>query len=146
MLTSKQRAALRAEANTLAVTLIVGKGGVTESLLEETRTQLAARELIKGKVLESALMTAREVCDAICEETGADGVQCVGSKFVFYKKSEKLAQEAAEKARAVRKKASNPVRRGAQERRKQAKEARERRNEYFRQSAIQAAIDRRKGE
>ena len=146
MLTSKQRAALRAEANTLAVTLIVGKGGVTEQVLEETRTQIAARELIKGKVLESALMSAREVCDEICEATGADGVQCVGSKFVIYKKSEKLAQEAAEKARAEKKKASNPVRRGAQERRRQAKEERERRNEYFRQSAIQAAIDRRKGE
>ena len=37
------------------------------------------------------------------------------------------------------------VRRGAQERRRQAKEMREKRNEYFRQAAIQAAIDRRNG-
>lgn len=145
MLTSKQRADLRSEANTLETTLMVGKGGVTESVLTEAKTQLEARELVKGRVLESALMTAREVCDAICEGIGADGVQCVGSKFVIYKRSEKKAQEAARQARALQKKNANPVRRGAQERRRQAKEERERRNEYFRQAAIEAAIERRKG-
>lgn len=145
MLTSKQRSDLRSEANTLETTLMVGKGGVTESVISEASTQLEARELVKGRVLESALLSAREVSDALCEALNADGIQCVGSKFVIYKKSEKKAQEAAQKARAIQKKASNPVRRGAQERRKKAKEAREKRNEYFRQAAIQAAIDRRNG-
>ena len=144
MLTSKQRADLRSEANTLDTTLMVGKGGVTQSVLDEAKTQLEARELVKGRVLESALLTAREACDAICEGTGADGVQCVGSKFVIYKKSEKLAQEAAAQARRTQKKAANPVRRGAQERRKRAHEERERRNEYFRQAAIEAAIEKRR--
>lgn len=145
MLTSKQRAELRSEANTLETTLMVGKGGVTENVLAEAKTQLDARELVKGRVLETALMTAREVSDEICEALGADGVQCVGSKFVIYRRSEKKAQEAAKAARAEMKKKANPVRRGAQERRKKAREERERRNEYFRQSAIQAAIERRKG-
>lgn len=145
MLTSKQRSDLRSEANTLETTLMVGKGGVTESVISEAATQLEARELVKGRVLESALLSAREVSDAICEALNAEGIQCVGSKFVIYKKSEKKAQEAAQKARAIQKKASNPVRRGAQERRKKAKEAREKRNEYFRQAAIQAAIERRNG-
>lgn len=145
MLTSKQRAELRAEANTLETTLMVGKGGITESVISEAATQLEARELIKGRVLEASLLTAREACDALCEALRADGIQCVGSKFVLYKKSEKKAQEAARQARALQKKNANPVRRGAQERRKQAKEMREKRNEYFRQAAIQAAIDRRTG-
>lgn len=143
MLTTKQRAELRAEANGLDTTLMVGKGGVTENVLAEAVTQLEARELVKGRVLETALLTAREVSDAICAATGADGVQCVGSKFVIYKRSEKKAQEAARQARAEKKKNANPVRRGAQERRRKAKEAREKRNEYFRQAAIQAAIERR---
>lgn len=145
MLTSKQRADLRAEANTLETTLMVGKGGITENVIAEAATQLEARELVKGRVLESAFLTAREACDALCEALQADGIQCVGSKFVIYKKSEKKAQEAARQARALQKKNANPVRRGAQERRRQAKEAREKRNEYFRQAAIQAAIDRRTG-
>ena len=143
MLTSKQRAELRSQANDLETTLMVGKGGVTENVLLEAKNQLEARELVKGRVLETAFMAAREVSDAICEELGADGIQCVGSKFVIYKKSEKKAQEAARQARLLKKKNANPVRRGAQERRRQAKEAREKRNEYFRQSAIQAAIERR---
>ena len=145
MLTSKQRAALRSEANTLETTLMVGKGGITENVIAEAATQLEARELVKGRVLEAALLTAREACDALCEALHAEGVQCVGSKFVLYKKSEKKAQETARQARALQKKNANPVRRGAQERRRQAKEAREKRNEYFRQAAIQAAIDRRTG-
>ena len=143
MLTSKQRADLRAQANDLDTTLMVGKGGVTENVLSEAARQLEARELVKGRVLEAALLSAREVCDALCEALGADGVQCVGSKFVIYRRSEK-AQEAARQARELKKRKSNPVRRGAQERRRQAREERERRNEYFRQAAIQAAIERRK--
>ena len=124
--------------------LMVGKGGVTENVLSEAARQLEARELVKGRVLEAALLSAREVCDALCEALGADGVQCVGSKFVIYRRSEKKAQEAARQARELKKRKSNPVRRGAQERRRQAREERERRNEYFRQAAIQAAIERRK--
>lgn len=145
MLTSKERSLLRSEANTLETTLMVGKEGVTDSVLEEAARQLEARELIKGRVLETALLTAREACDALCDALNADAVQCIGSKFVLYKKSEKKAQEAARQARALQKKAANPVRRGAQERRRKAKEEREKRNEYFRQAAIQAAIDRRNG-
>ena len=142
MLTSKQRAELRAEANTLETTLMVGKGGVTGQVIDEAKTQLTARELVKGRVLESALLSAREASDMLCEACNADGIQCVGSKFVIYKKSEKTAQEAAQAAR--RRSAVNPVRRGAQERRRQAKLEREKRNEYFRQAAIEAAIERRR--
>lgn len=112
MLTSKQRADLRAQANDLDTTLMVGKGGVTENVLSEAARQLEARELVKGRVLEPALLSAREVCDALCEALGADGVQCVGSKFVIYRRSEKKAQEAARQARELKKRKSNPVRRG----------------------------------
>ena len=81
MLTSKERAELRAKANSIDTTLIVGKGGVSEALIADVEIQLDNRELVKGKVLETALMTAREASDAICEATGADGVSCVGNKF-----------------------------------------------------------------
>ena len=103
MLTSKQRAELRAEANTLETTLMVGKGGITEHVIAEAATQLEARELVKGRVLEAALLTAREASDALCEALHADGIQCVGSKYVIYKKSEKKAQEAARQARSLQK-------------------------------------------
>ncbi len=144
MLTSKQRAEHRSQSNGLDTTLIVGKEGITETLISEANTQLLARELIKGRVLETSFLSAREASDAICEATGADGVQTVGSKFVIFRISEKKRQAEAAKRRAAQKAAENPVRKGAQARRKQAKQEREKKNEYFRQAAIQAAIDRRR--
>ena len=143
MLTSKERAELRAQANTLDTTLMVGKGGVTEAVLAEAENQLDSRELVKGKVLEGAMMTAREVCDEICEGTGADGVAVIGTKFVIYRFSEKLQAQRNQTGRAKRKPEKvNPVRKGAQARRQAAKKVREQRNEYFRQQAIDRAIER----
>ena len=143
MLTSKERAELRAQANTLDTTLIVGKDGVTENVIAEADKLLTARELVKGKVLETALMSAREVSDEICEATGADGVSCVGSKFVIYRFSEKCQEERNQTGRAKRKEVKvNPVRKGALARRQAAKKVREQRNEYFRQQALERAIER----
>ena len=143
MLTSKERADLRAQANAIDTTLIVGKDGVTENVVAEAERLLTARELVKGKVLETALMSAREVSDEICEATGADGVSCVGSKFVIYRFSEKCQEERNQTGRAKRKEVKvNPVRKGAQARRQAARKVREQRNEYFRQMAIEKAIER----
>ena len=143
MLTSKERAELRAQANTLETTLMVGKDGVTDAIIAEAETQLTARELVKGKVLESAFLSPREVSDAICEATGADGVACIGTKFVIYRFSEKLQEERNQTGRAKRKATKvNPVRKGAQARRQAARKVREQRNEYFRQQAIEKAIER----
>ena len=91
-MTSKERAALRAQANTIETTLIVGKGGVSEQVLQEASNLLDAHELIKGKVLETAMLTAREASDAVCEALGAEGIGCVGTKFIVWRKSEKLDQ------------------------------------------------------
>lgn len=146
MLTSKERAELRSQATTIDTTLMVGKGGVTEAVIAEAENQLTTRELVKGKVLEGAMMTPREVCDEICEATGAEGIGVIGTKFIIYRFSEKLQAERNQTGRAKRKETplgkKNPVRKGAQARRQAAKKVREQRNEYFRQMAIDKAIER----
>lgn len=146
MLTSKQRAEYRAQANAIETTLMVGKDGVTEAVIAEAERLLIARELVKGKVLETALMSAREVSDAICEATEADGISCVGSKFVIYRFSEKCQQERNATGRAKRKETpkskSDPVRKGIRARRQAEKKVREQRNEYFRQQAIEKSIEK----
>ena len=146
MLTSKERAELRAQANTLDTTLMVGKGGVTEMVIAEAENQLTARELVKGKVLEGAFMTPREASDAICEATGADGVAVIGTKFVIYRFSEKCQAERNATGRAKRKPTpvskKDPVRKGIRARRAAQKKVREQRNEYFRQQAIEKSIER----
>ena len=146
MLTSKERAMYRAQANTLETTLMVGKDGVTDALIEEAERLLTARELVKGKVLEGALMSPREVSDAICEATGADGVSVIGTKFVIYRFSEKCQEERNATGRAKRKPVSvaksDPVRKGIRARRAAENKVRQQRNEYFRQQAIEKAIER----
>ena len=89
MLTSKQRAYLRSLAVDLDTILMVGKSGMSPELLKQADDALAARELIKGRVLDNSLLSAREACDAPCEACGADGVQVIGSKFVLFKQNEK---------------------------------------------------------
>lgn len=146
MLTSKERAELRSQATMIDTTLMVGKGGVTDALIAEAENQLDARELVKGKVLEGAMMTPREVLDALCEATGAEGIAVIGTKFVLYRFSEKLQEQRNQTGRAKRKEAPsgtrNPVRKGAQARRAAAKKVREQRNEYFRQIAIEKSIEK----
>lgn len=146
MLTSKERAMYRAQANALETTLMVGKDGVTDALIEEADRLLTARELVKGKVLETAMMTAREVSDAICEATGADGISCVGSKFVIWRFSEKCQQERNQTGRAKRKETpkskQDPVGKGMRARKAAAKKVRQQRNEYFRQQAVEKAIEK----
>lgn len=146
MLTSKQRAEFRAQANALETTLMVGKDGVNAGVIEEAERLLTARELVKGKVLEAALMSPREVSNAICEATGAEGIACVGSKFVIWRFSEKCQEERNQTGRAKRKETprskSDPVGKGARARRAAAQKVREQRNQYFREQAIEKAIEK----
>lgn len=88
MLSSKQRAFLRGLASTIDTIVIVGKGGITQQVIAQMNDALKARELVKGKVLETSLLTAREACEALSEACKAEQVQCIGSKFVLYKRNE----------------------------------------------------------
>ena len=50
-MTSKQRAKLRGQANTIEPLFQVGKGGIGDTLIKQTDDALKARELIKLRVL-----------------------------------------------------------------------------------------------
>ena len=88
MLTSKQRAYLRGLAAAEDTIVIIGKGGITENIIIQMNDALKARELVKGRVLENSLLTAREAADALSETCRAEIVQVIGSKFVLFKRNE----------------------------------------------------------
>ena len=88
MLTSKQRAQLRALAAPDATSVHIGKGGITDNIVTQMNDALKARELVKGRVLENSLLTAREACDQLAATCRAEPVQVIGSKFVLYKRNE----------------------------------------------------------
>ena len=88
-MTSKQRAYLRSMATTIQPIFQVGKGEISENMTTQIGNALEARELIKVKVLENSLYTAREAAEIIAEETQSELVTVIGNKFVLYKESEK---------------------------------------------------------
>ncbi|MFZ5352934.1 MAG: ribosome assembly RNA-binding protein YhbY [Bacillota bacterium] len=87
MLTSKERAYLRGLANTIEPIFLIGKGGVTETMMNEIDNALEARELIKIKVLNNSMTDVREASNEIAKYVDADVVQVIGGKFVLYRQS-----------------------------------------------------------
>ncbi len=93
-MTSKERAALRSEANRLDVLFQIGKGGINDALIAETDDALRARELIKLRVLtETSPVTPREAADALAAATGAESVQVIGGVIVLYRYNKKLHEK-----------------------------------------------------
>ena len=86
-LTSKQRSQLRGIANSIDTIVHIGKDGITENLVKQANDALEAREIIKCRVLENSLLTAREACDELSRLTRSEQVQVIGTKFVLYRLS-----------------------------------------------------------
>lgn len=76
-------------ANGIDTILMVGKGGMSEQIEKQAADALKARELIKGKVLETCELSPREAAEQIAQAVKADVVQVIGTKFVLYKRNEK---------------------------------------------------------
>lgn len=86
-MTGKERAKLRALANTYETILYVGKNGIGDDVIKQADDALTAREMIKGKVHETCELTAREVCTQLCEKLKAEPIQVIGTKFVIYRQN-----------------------------------------------------------
>lgn len=89
LLNSKQRAFLRSKTNSEEPILHLGKGGLSEPLLRQAEDALAARELIKGKVLETAPFSSREAAEQVAQAVCAEVVQVIGRTFVLYRRNQK---------------------------------------------------------
>ena len=106
MITSKQRAQLRAEANGLDPIFQIGKEGVTDAVIAQVEDTFNTRELFKVKVhLESSPETPKEIAAKIAEATKCDVVQVVGGTIVLFRINLMLRQRAAEKKKRAKEKA-----------------------------------------
>ena len=88
-MTGKQRAALRKASMSLTAVFQVGKGGLEEPVVKATADCLAARELIKLKVLETSPITARETAEELAAKTASEVVLVRGRTFVLFKQKRK---------------------------------------------------------
>jgi RNA-binding protein len=92
MLTSKQRAYLKGLAHNLEPIFLIGKSGVTDTMIKEIDITLEKRELIKLKILNNSLEDPREASNQIAEQIGAEVVQVIGGKFIIYRPSNENPQ------------------------------------------------------
>ena len=85
MITTKDRAKLRALAQKLDPVVQIGKGGITSTVIEGTKLVLEKRELVKIRLLNNSGLDTKEAMQSLCAWLGADPVQQIGSVIVIYK-------------------------------------------------------------
>ncbi len=96
MITSKQRAYLRAMANTLDPIFQIGKSGITDEIITQLALALESRELIKIHILETALLDTKACCNELAQRLSAEPIQAIGSKVVLYKRAVKVTNQKIE--------------------------------------------------
>lgn len=90
MITPKQRAYLKSLANSMEPVFQIGKGGINEMQTAQIDDYLRVHELMKIKVLDNSMLSAKEAAieleNAIVD---CEVVQVIGSKIVLFKRNVK---------------------------------------------------------
>lgn len=87
MISSKQRSFLRGLANPLEPIFQIGKGGLGENMAQAVNDALAARELIKVRVLRNTAEDPRTVATELAETTNAEVIQVIGQNIILYRRN-----------------------------------------------------------
>jgi len=88
MLTGKQKRYLRSLAHHAKPVTQVGKGGVSDNMIEQINLALESHELIKVSILQNCEEDKHEVAADLAERSGAELVQLIGKQVVLYKESQ----------------------------------------------------------
>lgn len=88
-LTGKQKRYLRGLAHSLNPVVGVGKEGQTDAVIAKARLELEHHELIKVKVGDGCLESAKDIGAWLSEACGAALVQVIGHTAILYKRRKK---------------------------------------------------------
>jgi RNA-binding protein len=86
MLNGKQKRFLRGVGHGLKPVILVGKGEIGDTLIQETSAALESHELIKIKILESCLVDRHEAGEILAEACGAEVAQVLGRTILLYRR------------------------------------------------------------
>ncbi len=89
MLSPAQKKHLTGLAHSLQPVVMIGKNGLTPSVMAEIDTALKSHELIKIRVLSGEKEEREAALDAICSELSAHPVKHVGKTLIVYRRAEK---------------------------------------------------------
>uniref|UniRef100_UPI003FEEA041 ribosome assembly RNA-binding protein YhbY n=1 Tax=Roseburia sp. TaxID=2049040 RepID=UPI003FEEA041 len=88
-LTSKQRAYLGSQANTMDPIFQIGKASLTPELITAIDEAIEKRELIKISVLKNCADDPREIAEMIAERTHSVVVKVIGKKIILFRQAKK---------------------------------------------------------
>jgi len=91
MITSRMKRRIKHDLSAEKPTVWVGKEGSTTQIMSEIDRQLEQREVVKAKILQSALKSeeAKDIAEKIASQTGAAIIEVRGHTFVLYRKKGK---------------------------------------------------------
>ena len=87
MITGKQRSYLKGLAQELRPAVMIGRAGVTDTVITSIDEYLEANELIKVQLQEGAELDPKETANEIAGMLRAEFVQAIGRRFVLYRRA-----------------------------------------------------------
>ena len=86
-LTKRMKRRIRQELSTEKPTVWIGKEGATAQIINEVYSQLKKREMIKAKILKTALQEekAKEIATKVATQTNSTLIEVRGHTFMLYK-------------------------------------------------------------
>ncbi len=116
-MTSKERAALRAESHHLEPIFQIGKGGLSEAFYKQVDEALTTRELIKVRVLlETTPISPKDAANELAAQTGAEVIGVVGGVIILYRYSQEKHDKEKQKEKNIKRAAAAKRRKVLQER------------------------------
>ena len=88
VLTTKQRQYLRGLAHPLSPIVRIGKAGVTDNVVAETRKSLDSHELIKVRIEVDEGTQRRDIATRLAEATDAQVAGTIGKVAILYRERE----------------------------------------------------------
>jgi RNA-binding protein len=91
MITPKMKRRIKRELSAEKPTVWVGKEGTTPQIVNEISRQLEKKEMVKAKILRTALKDeeAKSVASKIAQQTNSSLIEVRGHTFLLYKRREK---------------------------------------------------------
>jgi RNA-binding protein len=88
MITPGMKRRLKRKFSAEKPTIHVGKEGATSQIINEISRQLEQHEVVKAKILQTALkdVEAKEIATKIANQTDATIIEVRGHTFILYKK------------------------------------------------------------
>src|SRR6185312_364660 len=92
-LSSKERAALRGEAQKLSATVHIGQHGLTDAVSKTVDDAIRTHELVKIQFTKNADVTVKEAANDLAAKLRADVVQVIGKTATLYRENPELERK-----------------------------------------------------